>query len=324
MGNLVEKPRPNRRKQQMSIEILVDSASGLTQKEAAEKGLLFVPLAVTIGSNTYTEGVDITPDEFYSLIGKGNFPRTSQPAPQAYLDAYNSAKEKGDEVLVLALSSKVSGAYQSANIAAEMSGYGEHIRIIDTLAFFAGTRILLKETLEKRDQLSLKELGDDLDALKLRLRVYAGMDTLEYVYKGGRLSKLSYALGVFLHAKAIGTLDNGTVTLAGKALGTKNAMKFIIDKVADEPIDFSYPCYPLYSSDKTILERFFTEYVLPAYPNASFAEPLQIDPVIGTHIGPLVYGLFYVRKPYENEPKKNLLVKAQEAIQEKINAIKKK
>ncbi len=307
----------------MAIEILVDSASGITAAEAQERGLLFVPLSVTVGGQTFSEGVDITPDQFYSLLGHGDFPKTSQPSPQAYLDCYLAAEEKKDDVLVISLSSKISGAYQSAVIAREMSGYADHIRIVDSLCFFAGSRILLKEALDKRETLPLEALAEDLEAIVKKIRVYAGMDTLDYVYKGGRLSKFHYALGIFLHAKAIGTLDEGAVVLAGKALGTKNAMKFVIDKLHDDPIDFSYPCYPLYSSDKNVLDRFMKEYLLPAFPNAPFMEPLQINPVIGSHIGPLVYGAFYVRTPLP-EKKPTLLEKVSESFHEKLQDFKKK
>jgi DegV family protein with EDD domain len=307
----------------MAIEILVDSASGITAEEAKARGLLFAPLMVTVGNQTFTEGVDITPDQFYALLGHGDFPKTSQPSPQAYLDRYLEAEEKKDDVLVISLSSKVSGAFQSATLAREMSGYADHIRIVDSLCFFAGSRILLKEALDKRDTLPLEALAEDLEVIVKKIRVYAGMDTLDYVYKGGRLSMFHYALGIFLHAKPIGTLNEGTVVLAGKALGTKNAMKFVIDKLHEDPIDFSYPCYPLYSSDKSILDRFMKEYLLPAFPAAKFMDPLQINPVIGSHIGPLVYGVFYVRTPLP-EKKPSLLEKVNDTIREKLQDLKKK
>jgi DegV family protein with EDD domain len=307
----------------MAIEILVDSASGITAAEAKERGFLFVPLSVTVGGQNFTEGVDLTPDQFYALLGHGAFPKTGQPSPQAYLNCYLAAEAKKDEVLVISLSSKISGAYQSAILAREMSGYGDHIRIVDSLCFFAGSRILLKEALDKRDALPLEALAQDLEALVKKIRVYAGMDTLDYVYKGGRLSKFYYALGIFLHAKPVGTLDEGSVVLAGKALGTKNTMAFVIDRLKDDPIDFSYPCYPLYSSDKSILDRFMAEYLLPAYPTAKFMDPLQINPVIGSHIGPLVYGVFYVRTPLP-EKKPNLIEKVNDSIREKLQDLKKK
>jgi DegV family protein with EDD domain len=307
----------------MAIEFLVDSASGITAEEAKEKGLLFASLFVTIGGKTYTEGVDITPDQFFSLIGHGDFPKTSQPSPQAYLEEYLKAKAKGDEVLVLSLSPKISGAFQSAAIAREMSGYGDHIRLVDTQCFFAGTRILLQEAFAKKDVLPLEALARDIEALVPRIRVYAGMDTLDYVYKGGRLSKFHYALGIFLRAKPIATLDEGAVVLAGKALGTKNAMGFIIDELKKDPIDFSYPCYPIYSDVKAILDRFMAEYLKPAYPNAPFMDPLQINPVIGSHIGPLVFGVYYLRTPLP-EKKPNLFEKVQESLHEKLQDHRKK
>ena len=104
----------------MALKFIVDSSIGISQAEALKKGLYFVPLAITIGGKTYTEGVDITADEFYKLIDNGPLPKTSQPSPQLYVDAFNDATKNGDDVLLLSISSKVSGAFQAANLAKTM------------------------------------------------------------------------------------------------------------------------------------------------------------------------------------------------------------
>jgi DegV family protein with EDD domain len=292
----------------MALKIIVDSSIGLTKEEALQKGYFFVPLQITLGEKTYTEGVDITPDEFYALLSQGLMPHTSQPSPELYRSAFNEATKNGDEALLLSLSSKISGAFQAANIGKNDSDHPEKVHLFDTLSFFAGSQILLQEA-EAHQELPIEDLLAYLEDLKTRIHVFAGMDTLTYVYKGGRLSKFHYALGIFLHAKAIGTLDEGTVVLAGKAMGTKNAMAFVMDKTREYPIDFSYPAYLFYSSDKAILERFENEDFFPAYPEGKDWPVLQINPLIGSHIGPLVYGLFYVAKPSVSAPKPSLFEK---------------
>jgi DegV family protein with EDD domain len=307
----------------MSLKFIVDSSIGISQAEALKKGLYFVPLAITIGDKTYTEGVDITADEFYKLIDNGPLPKTSQPSPQLYIDAFNEATKDGSDALLLSISSKVSGAFQAANLAKTMCERPEHVYIIDTLSFFGGIQILLQEA-EDHSDLPIADLIEYLEDLKGKLRVYAGMDTLTYVYKGGRLSKFNLALGIFLHFKPIGQLEEGVVCLAGKALGTKNAMKFVIDKTKENPIDFSYPCYLLYSSDKTILDRFSSEFFYPEYKDQKDLPIIQIDPLIGSHIGPLVYGLFYVSKEKdETTEKKSLFKRIHEGIQNKLHREKK-
>jgi DegV family protein with EDD domain len=300
----------------MSRKIVVDSSCGLSQEEALKRGYLYVPLAVTLGEKTYTEGVDITADQFYGLLNQGLFPKTSQPSPELYLQAFNKGLEEADEVLYVSISSKVSGAFNAATLARNECQNPSKVYLFDSLSFFAGIEIILEEISHHPD-LEINELLTGLEELKKRLRVFAGMDSLNYVYKGGRLSKFHYALGIFVHAKAIGTLDEGSVVLAGKALGTKNAMKFIIDRTHNEPIDFSYPCYLIYSSSQDILTNFTENYFSPAYPDAKSLPIRQIDPLIGSHIGPLVYGVFYVAK--NQDKKKTLLERLHDDLHAKLH-----
>ncbi len=282
------------------IQILVDSACGWSFEEAQQQGLLFVPLTVHIAGQDFVEGVDITPDKFYQiLVESGEFPKTSQPTPEAYLKQYLAAKAKGDDVLVIPLSSKLSGSYQSALLAKDMADYPGHIRLVDSLAITVGIQLLVKEAKAKIGTLSLEEIGLHLEALAKRIRMYAGFDTLNYLFKGGRLSRLSLTAGVLMHAKAICALKDGSVEAIGTALGTKNAMKFVVEASKKEPIDFAYGIYPFYTSDKTLGERFVNEYLTPAYPATPFSPLSQFDPVIGGHVGPLLYGVLYVRTPLE-------------------------
>jgi EDD domain protein, DegV family len=305
----------------MGLKIVVDSSIGFSKEEAVARGLSFIPLSVTLGDRTYLEGVDITCEEFYRLLDQGFFPKTSQPSPKLYMEAFNEAAKNGDNVLLLSISSKVSGSFQAANLARSMCSHPEQIFIFDTLSFFGGIQIILSEV-EARAEEPIAALLAYLEDLKTRIRVYAGMDTLTYVYKGGRLTKFSLALGIFLHAKAIGMLDEGNVVLAGKAIGTKNAMKFVVDKTKENEIDFSYPCYLLYSSDRDILDRFASEYFYPAYPSRKPLPVIRIDPLIGSHIGPLVYGVFYVSVE-KDETKRSLLAGLREKLLNKLRPAKK-
>lgn len=297
----------------MALRIVVDSSIGFSEKEAKERGYLYIPFSITLGEKTYTEGVDITADEFYALLAQGLMPHTAQPSPELYRLAFNEASAQGDEVLLISLSSKISGAFQAANIGRNDCEHPEKIHLLDTLSFFGGSQILLAEA-EAHQDLPIADLMAYLEDLKTRIHVFAGMDTLNYVYKGGRLSKFHYALGIFLHAKAIGTLDEGLVVLAGKAMGTKNAMAFVINKAKEYPIDFSYPAFRFYSSDPAIMERFEQDYLYPEFPETKNWPLEQINPLIGSHIGPLVYGIFYVSKPVGDSPKPSLFAKIHQDI----------
>ena len=169
------------------MKIIIDSSIGFSKEEALQKGYYFIPLQIALGEKNYTEGVDLSASEFYALLNRGLMPHTAQPSPQLYIDVFNDATKDGEDALLLSLSSKVSGAWNAANLAKNECLHPEKVHLFDTLSFFGGTRILLKEAEEHQD-LPLDQLLAYLGDLRDRIKVFAGMDTLEYVYKGGRLS----------------------------------------------------------------------------------------------------------------------------------------
>src|SRR5574344_1910955 len=127
----------------MALKIIVDSSIGLSEKEAVERGYFFIPLSITLGEKTYREGLDISADEFYALLAQGLMPHTAQPSPELYRQAFDAATQGGDEALLLSLSSKISGAWQAANIALHDCAHPDKVHLFDTLSFFCGSQILL-------------------------------------------------------------------------------------------------------------------------------------------------------------------------------------
>jgi fatty acid-binding protein DegV len=296
----------------MALKIIVDSSIGLSQKEALERGYFFIPLSITLGEKTYAEGIDITPDEFYALIGKGFLPHTGAPSPELYRLAFNEATKEGDEALLLSLSSKISGAWQAANLAQKECDHPEKVHLFDTLSFFCGSQILLQEAEEKQD-LPINDLLDYLEDLKKRIHV-----SQEWTLSPTSIRAAAFKIPLrprrlpprqsHRHARGRPRHDRR------QGDGTKNAMAFVMDKTREYPIDFSYPAYVFYSSDKAILDRFLNEDFYPAYPEGKAWPVAQINPLIGSHIGPLVYGVFYVAKEKEETPKRSLFKKIHEDI----------
>lgn len=116
------------------IRILVDSSSDYSLEEIKEKKLSLVPITVTMNGTDYMEGLNLERNEFYHLLETSKeFPKTSQPSPQSFLDFFQEAKEKGDSLICILLSSELSGTFQSAQLAKTMVGY-ENIYIIDSLS----------------------------------------------------------------------------------------------------------------------------------------------------------------------------------------------
>ena len=275
------------------IRLILDSAS-----DCAAYPELFheiVPLTVHIGGKDYCDGVDLTADRFYELLtAGGEFPKTSQPSPERFFKAFRKAKLAGDAVLCITISSALSGTYQSAVIAREMVDY-EDIHIVDAcmvshligyLAAYARRRIA--------DGADAATIAQECEALKGRIRVFAGLDTLEYLQKGGRLGKASAAVGQLAGIKPIVTFTpEGAVAVGAKVIGVPRAVSTIVSKVQSARLDEAFPIFTLYTSGTENLELLERKLRDAGFESAGRR---QVGPTIGAHVGPNVYGVVYVVK----------------------------
>lgn len=274
------------------IKILVDSASDCKIQDGIAD--FFVPISVNIDGQEYQSGVNLTSDRFYELLPTcKEFPRTSQPSPQTFVEIFEQIKESGDQLIYLCLSSRLSGTYQGALIAKEMVDC-DNIHIIDTLGV---THIIGVLAQYARDLInkgfSAGEVVDKCEELKSKIKVYAGVDTLEYLYKGGRLSRTSAAVGEVAGIKPIVTIADGRVESIGKCLGKIRAMNFILDKVKSHKINTDFPMYSLYTSGTENCEVLESKLSDSGY---VMADRLQVGSTIGAHVGPGVYAVLFVEE----------------------------
>ncbi len=277
------------------IKILVDSSSELTKKEAEEKGYLFVPIGVSLGGKEYADGVDLTKDKFYELLtGSGEFPQTSQPSPQAFLELFEQAKRDGDEIVAILLSSALSGTYQSAVLAKQMVDY-EGIYLIDSLTATGVIQILADYAKGLSEEgKGAAEVAERTDAFKARVHAIAMVDTLEFLQKGGRIGKTAAMIGELARLKPLITLtEDGKVGVIGKAIGKNKAMSFMMKWLEEHPVDEAFPSYSIFTSGTANCEQF--EEKLEKHGIAT-AGRLQLGAAIGTHIGPNAFGIVYVGK----------------------------
>ena len=277
------------------IKILVDSSSELTKKEAEEKGYLFVPIGVSLGGKEYADGVDLTKDKFYELLtGSGEFPQTSQPSPQAFLELFEQAKRDGDEIVAILLSSALSGTYQSAVLAKQMVDY-EGIYLIDSLTATGVIQILADYAKGLSEEgKGAAEVAERTDAFKARVHAIAMVDTLEFLQKGGRIGKTVAMIGELARLKPLITLtEDGKVGVIGKAIGKNKAMSFMMKWLEEHPVDEAFPSYSIFTSGTANCEQF--EEKLEKHGIAT-AGRLQLGAAIGTHIGPNAFGIVYVGK----------------------------
>lgn len=275
------------------IRIVVDSAADCGCKPGVYDHL--IPLTVTLGERDYLDSVELSADRFYELLaGSDDFPKTSQPSPEAYFKVFRDAKKAGDDVLCFTVSSALSGTYQSATIAKEMVAY-DRVHIMDSCAASHLIAMLVEFARKRIDEGAAAEtIVSECEALKSRIKVFAGLDTLEYLQKGGRLGKTSAAVGQIAGIKPIVTFTSeGLVSVAGKAIGVPRAMAAIVSKLQQVQLDPDFPVYSLYTSGMGNTAK-LEEKLQQA--GIQVTEPRQVGPTIGAHVGPNVYGVVFVVK----------------------------
>lgn len=277
------------------IRILVDSSSDYTVDEIREKKLDLVPISIAIGEKSYIDGFDMGRDEFYEILqGTEALPKTSQPSPQAFLDIFHDVKEKGDEIVCILLSSALSGTYQSALLAKTMAGY-DKIYLIDSLSATYTIKVMADQACKLRSEgMSAKDIAQNIEALKSRVKVIAALDTLEYLARGGRISRATAAIGDIAKVKPIITLtEDGKIGVLGKCLGKNKAICAIIKHLQALGIDDGFPIYPIYSYGTANCAAFEEKLHKDGIKTE---ERLQIGSTIGTHIGPEAFGIVFVSK----------------------------
>ena len=279
----------------MSIRIITDSASDIEQGEYQNVQVL--PMTISIDEKLYRDGIDITKDEFYHLLETSDtIPITSLVTPYQFEEAYDSVKAEGDEAIVITLSSRLSGTYQSATTAAEGKPW---ISVIDSKNITASQRLLVLRAMQLALLgLSRKEIVDELEREKERIVIYAAVDTLDYLLKGGRISKSSALMGGFIGIKPILTLEDGELVPIGKVRGSKKSHAFLNQKIEEiGGIDFSMPYAVGYSgTDKRNLQKYLesNQEILESVPHSPII--VQIGSTIGTHAGPGTVFVTFFRK----------------------------
>lgn len=281
----------------MAIRIIIDSSADYSQKEIEKRQINCIPMSVSFGEKEYLDGRDITKEEFFELLTtEKDFPKTSQPSPATFLECFEEAKDAGDTVIAILLSSALSGTYQNAVLAKNMSEY-EDIFLIDSQNVSLGIRILADCAVKMRDAgHTAQEIITKLEELKPRIRVYAALDTLEYLSKGGRLSKTAATIGNLTNLKPIiQVTEDGNVVLCGKQMGIRHACKQVSKLVTEHTPDEKYPIYFLYSHDQKNCAAFL--HTLRKN-GMEFDSPKVrgIGPIIGTHVGTGAFGIVYVEK----------------------------
>lgn len=269
----------------MKTRIIVDSTADLMPEYKSRVSV--VPLTVHFGEEEYIDGVTIDHKTFYEkLIESDVLPSTSQATPDAFMKEFDKAKEAGEAAVVITLASKFSGTYQSAMIAA--AEY-ENIYVVDSSSAAMGSGILAELAFRLLDEgKSAEEIAAILEEEKKKIVIVALVDTLEYLKKGGRISKAVAFAGGVLNIKPVLSVIDGEIHMLGKAHGSKMGNNLLVQEIDKAGgIDFSKPVLLGYSGiSDALLKKYIEDSRHIWEGNLKEVRYTTVGSVIGTHAGP--------------------------------------
>lgn len=288
------------------IKIITDSSCDIPRHYKDELDIAICPLSVTIDGETYREWYDITPSQFMEkLVSAKDFPKTALAGPESFLAEYKAAEEAGfDEAIVITIAASSSGTHQSAKIAAEMyedEGGKCKITVFDSkkLSFAYGIFVIEAGKMAKEGK-ETAEIMERIEFLSRHSEVYFGVDTLEYLKKGGRINPAKAAVGSLLDLKPILSLKGGKVEQLETVRGSKKVFSTMIQRLKDNKGEAPYEkVYFGFSGDdskmKKLMEKYFDEFGEPEY------EIFEIGVVVGAHAGPGLAAVFVINPEFEAE-----------------------
>ncbi len=221
----------------MTVKIVTDSLTDITSDIAEALGITVVPLTVLFGQESYLDRVTITTDEFYHRLIDGDiWPTTTQPPPGTFVDVYNKLAEETDEILVITVSSKISGTYQSALNAKGLVKNKCRIEVIDSLTVAMGMGLIVIAAANAAQKgANLDELADFVRRALDRSHIIIYFDTLKYLAKGGRIGKAQGLLGAVLSIKPILTVKEGEMSPVTRLRSQMAGMDYLYNFVTSFP-----------------------------------------------------------------------------------------
>ena len=277
------------------VRIITDSAADLEPLEYERLNVTCIPLRVSFGDGEYQENVDLSKEKFYELLlGSEEFPKTSQASPAILEELLAEAKAQGDEAIYITLSSALSGTYQTACMIAEDSEH-EGAHIFDSRNATGGQRMLVEYACRLRDEgKNAAEIVGGLESIRDRVELYACVNTLEYLHKGGRISHAVYTLGSLAQIKPIISVDTeGRVALPAKVMGMRKGMDYLCKRLGARKPDGDHPVYVMYTNNRSVAETLAQRMAANGW-EIPDGRIIQVGAAIGAHVGPDACGVVYI------------------------------
>ena len=278
----------------MGLRIIVDSTADIYAER--KDSVTVVPLTIHFDEESYIDGVTITHKEFYEkLVETDEMPRTSQAPPAAFAKVYEKLGPD-DSAVVITLTADLSGTYQSAMIAA--ADY-DNIHVVDGRSVAIGSGILTELALQMVDAgMDAKSIAEKLNEEKEKIHVIAMLDTLEYLWKGGRLSRTAAFAGGLLNIKPVLAIVDGNIKVLGKARGSKQANNLLVSEIQKAGgVDFDKPVMLGYTGlSNALLLKYIEDSKALWEDSKTSLNYTVIGSVIGTHAGPGAVAVAFFRK----------------------------
>jgi len=273
-----------------TIALVCDSTADLQDVDLGELGVEMVPLNVHFGTELFRDYIDIAPSEFLTRLATTSvMPRTSQPSPAAFQAVYKSVAADHDAILVLTLSSKLSGTYQSAVLGAESANVSIPVRVVDSLSASIGLGLQVRRARSLIDAgLPIDEIVTTLEAERSQYHLIFFADTLEFLQRGGRIGKASQLVGSILKIKPLLTVVDGEVEPYERTRSRSRAIEGLIEyarqfSTIDQLAILHDGTTP---EDVTTIEQGLADLIAESDVIVS-----QYGPIIATHVGPKALGL---------------------------------
>ena len=275
------------------IKIITDSTLDLPVELIREKNIEVLPLLINFGEESYLDGVEITTKEMIDKINAtGILPTTAQVTPNRFEETFNKYLDEGYKIVVLTLSSDMSGTYQSACIAKEMLE-SDDIVVIDSRNVTSGLGLLVLKACELRDKgLGIKEIEEEILKAIPKVKSSLNFESLENLVRGGRLSKTAGTIGSVLGLRLILEVKDGKMSVKDKVRGSKKALKKLISDFESVDVDFDSPIVLLELLNEDVYEGlkiYFQE------KNINYIDA-KVGCTVGIHSGIKPCGIFFFEK----------------------------
>ena len=277
------------------VRIITDSAADFEPFELEKQKITCVPMGVALGGEEYKENVNLSKDQFFALLAStGDTPKSSQPSPEVLMNLFAEAKAAGEEALYISLSSALSGTYQTAVMTREDAEY-DGAYVFDSRNATGGQRLIVEYAVRLRDAgKNAEEIIAALETIRDKIVLFACIDTLEYLYRGGRISQTVYKLGTMAQVKPIIRVsEEGAIEVPAKAMGMRKGMDQLCKRLETQKPSADHKIYVMYTADRTIGRTLAQKLAAMGY-EIPEEQIVQVGAAIGSHIGPNACGVVYV------------------------------